>query len=719
MALQRRPDAPRKRKPSRSSKWDDLLREAREQYDLGINADRENMDEALLDARMYASDQWPEEVLRARSDPENYRPSLTINRIQQFVNGIIGDIRLNPPAIKVRPVDGNTDVRLAEVMNGLIRDIEAQSRATQAYITASENAAIGGIGHWRICTEYATDDGWDQDIRIRRIASPFAVVWDPGAHELTREDASWCFVTEQLTLSEFEKRYPGAVPDSWEDYARIYPRWCDGQFVTVAEYWWREPTKKTLHRLIDGTTIDAESIEPEQLAAIEAAGAIAATRVVDTCRIRQCVLSASEVLEEPQDWDGKYIPIVTVVGREINVGDKIVRHGMVRLLRDPQRMYNYHVSAYVEATSLAPKAKWIGTAKHFEGLEGYWQQANTGNFPYLVYNPDQQAPAGPQRVAPEIPAEALLREVQIAAQDMEAVTGIYRPNLGAPSNETSGKAIRARQSEGDASTYLYRDNLEQAVAHCGRILIDLIPRIYDTPRVVRVLGEDGAEDFVQINVPGPDGRKLYDLSAGKYDIVASVGPSYTTKREEMRDSMAMVLQAMPVLAQAAPDLFIEAQDWPGGDKIVARLRKMLPPGLAEPEPGEPPPAPPQPSPEVIAAQANMTLAQAEIIKAQAAMQKAAADAEAKRAELEIERIKAAMAGVKIDGELQLKAGDQLIKAAKADADITHQRAKQALDGVRMIADQTNRNRDRQERAANGIMGGNRPDRRTGRRQPPG
>lgn len=253
-----------------------------------------------------------------------------------------------------------------------------------------------------------------------------------------------------------------------------------------------------------------------------------------------------------------------------------------------------------------------------------------------------------------MPAAGLLQEIQMAAQDLEETTGIHREGLGQQTNAQSGKAILARQRRGDVGTYVYTDNLERALTYCGKQLIDLIPRIYDTERMVRIIGVDGTEDFVPINATNPaTGHKMNDLSVGAYDVAAEIGPSYATRREEERDSMFNFFQAAPQAAQNAGDLFAEAMDWPDAEKIAKRLRKMLPPGLADPEPGDPPPAPPQPNPDMLQAQAAVELAKAEQMKAQAAAMKAQSDAQTKGAELQLEAKKLELEGLRLQLEYQI------------------------------------------------------------------
>ena len=629
---------------------DDLIKEARELYDAAEQAEQDNRVEAMEDLRFRAGEQWEPDIRRARN--LDGRPTLTINRIPQFVHQVTGNIRLNPPSIKVRPKGNGATREMAETYDGLLRDIQTSSDAMGVYLTAFDSAVTCGEGYFRIDTEYAEDDSWDLNIRLRRIPSPFAVLFDPAAADPCREDAGYCFVTDWIPQAQFKEAFPKAStsgfdvslngPHDWGD-------WVKDRNVRVCEYWCKVPMLRNIVRLADGYTQDTTGLEDSDMELLVSQhGEVTRERKVQGHKVVMHLMNGVEELEAPADWAGRFIPIIPVIGEEVHIGDRVSRHGLVRFARDPQRLYNIHRSALAESVAMAPKAKWLGTAKMFAGQERDWSKANTSNLAYLKYTPDPGAPQGPQRVAPDMPAAGLLHEIQLAASDLEETTGIHREELGQQTNAQSGKAILARQRRGDVGTYVYTDNLERALTYCGKQLIDLIPRIYDTERVIRTIGVDGTEGFVPINMTNPaTGHKMNDLSVGTYDVSAEIGPSYATRREEERESMFNFFQAAPQAAQMAGDLFAEAMDWPDAEKIAKRLRKTLPPGMADPEPGDPPPAPPQPNPEMMAAQAQMALAQAEQMKAQAAAMKAQTDAQTRQAELQIEAKKLELEGLKL------------------------------------------------------------------------
>lgn len=533
--------------------------------------------------------QWDSEALAQRRRAN--RPALTMNRGPGFVRQLTGEVMQNPPGIKVLPSKDGATIEAAEIFNGLIRNIEQQSIARAAYTKAAENAAQAGIGGWRVVTQYSSDDSFDQDIRIKRINDPFQILIDPLAQEPDKSDMRYGFVFEDLALEEYRKRYPNVPAESLPtNVADQGLTWRTVNTIKIAEYWYREPVKKMLQLHEDGSVSYSDDETPPQSPVVQ-------SREVVVQQVKTCLMSGAGILQGPTDWAGKYIPICVVVGEEIWSDGRAVRKGMIHDMRDPQRVYNYTRTAAVEAVAMQPKAPFILTANQAMGYEDQWMNAGTQNLAALMYKGDPQANGPPKRSEPPLASQGLDVQSQLAISDLEGVTGIYKAGLGAPSNETSGRAIMARQQEGDTGTYHYIFNLGIAIQYCGKILVDLIPKIYDSTRVVRTLGEDGSAKMVAINKPdlGEDGMEivLNDLSAGEYDVTVTTGPSFATKRAEAAEFMTELLRGFPTLTEIAGDIIIKNMDVPGANEIAARIREAK--GLDEEgKPIDQPPPPPSP-----------------------------------------------------------------------------------------------------------------------------
>jgi hypothetical protein len=601
---------------------DDFLSTARERFKLSAESENKLRDLQLSDLRFYSGEQWPDNVKRQREMDK--RPCLTLNRMPQFVHQVTNEIRQNKPAPNVSPVDDTGDKETAEIFQGIIRHIERQSKADTARSYAAFYAVVCGRGYYRILADYADPMSFDQELYIKRIKNPATVYMDPACQEPDYSDARYCFIVEDLTEDEFKAQFPDKDMYSAEDFRSLgddAPFWRFEKGVRIAEYFSRELVPTPIAKLADGTELPLEQVPP---------GAnVIHQRVSNIPLVKWCKIDGCQILEEA-DWPGQWIPVIAALGEEYDVDGETELAGMVRNAKDPQRMLNYWESCKTETIALAPRAPYMVAEGQTENHEQEWAQANTRNYPYLIYKPKavgQELVPPPQRQVYEPPVQAITAAEMVAVDHLKAATGIYDASLGNRSNETSGIGIHQRKVQGEVSNYHFVDNLATAITHEGRILVDLIPKIYDRPgRVVRIIGEDGTEKSVPVNArfqKRDNGSlildemqfdpqqitKFYDLSAGRYDVAVSVGPSYATKRQESAESMMQFAQVAPELVPRYADLLVTAMDWPGADAIADRIR---PPDI--PKEGEPP-IPPQ-------AQAAMQQMQMQTQELQARLQQA-------------------------------------------------------------------------------------------------
>jgi hypothetical protein len=565
--------------------------------------DRHNRDDALDDLKHLSGDQWDERVRRSRESLN--KPVITINKLIQFVNQINGDWRQAQPVIEFIPSDNETHPVMADIMNGLVRRIEYQSNAGAAYAWANQGQISCGIGHVQIATDYGSDDDFNQEIYIRRIVDHLAVIWESGSNALDRSDAQECFVTEMLTKEAFEKRFPKVkIPQDFPKAATYGDqstlRWYDdgSRKIRLGSHWWKEPVKKTIGMTKYGQVLDLSQYKPDQYQFL----GITRTRDVDAHKVMHCLMSGVDYLEDAKEWIGSHIPIVPFLGNEIVVDGKLIRHGIVRHAKDPQRLYNYFRSIAAQVIAEQPKSPWIGPSKAFIGLEEFWKKANTDSLPYLPYHVDPDTPnLKPERVSPPQGSTVMYDEVKVAEADMYGTTGIYPAALGQRSNETSGKAIKARQAESDTGTFLYFDNAKAAFHRLGVIIQDLAPKVYDAEQTIRILGKDGTESMASINMIRNDPFHgpviINDLSSAKFDVRVKTGTGFANAREQAHDALASAIQADPNLMGILGDLYFESLDLPISAKLAARMKATMPQSIV----GEGGMAPPQPDPVKIAA----------------------------------------------------------------------------------------------------------------------
>jgi hypothetical protein len=584
--------AEKSKKPTSS---DSVMKEAREAFGRCQDAETDNRKTAKDDIT-FARDgvQWPEQIAKQRE--AEGRPCLTINKMPAFIRQVVNDARQNKPSIKVHPADSGADPEVAEILNGLIRNIEYTSNADVAYDTATECAVSGGFGYIRVGLDYAYDVSFDMDITVNRVSNPFSVYGDPNSRAADSSDWDLAFVTDRLSKKQFEHEYKGAQKADWEhaDWKDAQD-WVDEDSVLVAEWWTRDKVDKPIVMLTNGMVVDkADLEEDEELQILIQAGALQVhgERVTKSCKVTQRIISGVEVLKTT-DWVGKYIPIIPVYGDEFDIEGKRYFRSLIHNAIDAQRMVNYWRTTSTELVALAPKVPFIGPKGAFATDINRWNTANTKSHPFLEY--DGQQP--PIRLPLDAgPAAGALQEALNASDDMKAIIGLYDASLGARSNETSGVAINARQREGDVSTFHFIDNMARAIRHTGRVIIDLIPHVYTNERVIRVIGEDGSQRAQKVNtkepVPATDKKgnpqvdeqgnpvlRMYDLTAGKYDLTVTTGPSFTTRREEAAAQMTEMIRALPAAAPVLGKHLAKNLDWPGADEIAEELEAMSQPQI--------------------------------------------------------------------------------------------------------------------------------------------
>ncbi len=614
----------------------EFLAHVRENQIEAESAWSENYDAAERETRFAnLGEQWDQKIMASRARAG--RPCLTFNDLPQFMDQIINDLRINSPSIQVDPADdltidseisnlsGTDKYAKAKVFEGLIRDIEHQSSAEAHYDTAVQHAVEGGFGWLRVFPTTANNKSMSLDLRIKSLANRWAVLMDPNADEPDMSDSDYCLVGDIMSRTAFEKLYPDAVVGDLVGMSRW---WGSRETVCVAEYFERYAITRQLLQLASGEIVWADEIKDVH-DHFRDTGQIVAERSVDTYKIRWFKLTGSSILRGPVDMPCSTIPVVPVLGKSTNVHGKKDFRGVIRHAMDPKRAENFWMTNATERVAMAPKAPWVATATMVEGYEREYQEAATGNPAVMLYNPDPMAPG--QRPQREQAALMPVAELQMAASmtdKVKSTIGMYSASLGARSNETSGKAIMARQRESDVANFTFSDNLSRAIRRVGRLLVEMIPEIYCDQRCVRLRQEDGTGDWVEINMPSDGGISPSDLSIGSFDVVVKSGPSYTTQRAEAAEALMEFMRVAPSVGALIVDKVASAMDWPGADGISKRLMHTIPEEMLTEDElklrGEK--APPAPTPEQQAqmaeSEADMAMAQAKMAEAQARLAEA-------------------------------------------------------------------------------------------------
>jgi hypothetical protein len=571
---------------------EDFIAAAREKFQRASKDEEDNRRLSLDDHKFSRlGEQWDDELRKQRE--EDGRPCLVINHHPAFIRQVVNSARQSKPAIQVVPADSKADPETAEIMSGLVRNIEVASDADIAYDTAVENAVAGGFGYFRINLAYTSDDSFDKDISIEPVPDPFTVYGDPDSEAPDGSDWNCCFVIKRMHKDAFAEQYKGKESVDWTDLKDLGSPWFEDDHVAIAEYWLREQVDGKIIALSDDTVVSeseyAERAEEYAMFGIEPVGA---PRAVKTHKVTQYIMSGVEVLETVE-WPGRWIPIVPVYGESMVIEGKRHYKSLVRDAKDPQREHNYWRSAAAESVALAPRTPFIGEDGAFDTDIEKWTTANHASHAFIAY---KKGSPPPQRQPYVGPPAGELQQAGMAADDMKTIIGLYSPNLGERSGSDSGIAIRSLQRQGDVGTFHFLDNLSRSIRFAGRIIIDLIAKVYTTPRMLRVLGENmepqqvqaapaemQQEIMAQMQARGQAISRVYDLTAGKYDLVVRAGPSFGTQREFARAEIVEIIRAFPDSAPILGPMFLENSDWPGADEAAEQLKAMTAPQQQDPQ----------------------------------------------------------------------------------------------------------------------------------------
>ena len=547
----------------------DMLNEIRKRFDEAMEFETANRQMFIDDIKFTRLGiQWTEAAAYDRNRPGQERPMLVVNRLLQYRNRVVNQIRQNTPSIRFRPANDQADQQTAEVLMGIVRHIQDNSNASIAYDTAIEWSVDCGLGYIRVRNDWADSESWDQEIYIDRIPDPLKVYYDPCSKSVDGSDAEWCVIAEEISKDDFKRLYPDVDMTNFDSSGNGDAQgWYTENTVRIAEYYYIE------HE-------DVEIADPYDPSRV---------RIADKRRCMWCKVTGDKILERGE-IPTCYIPVIPVMGQEFWMQGKRYLAGLTRNAKDAQRLYNYYLSANAENVALSPKAPFIGVAGQFES-DPNWGSANKTSLAYLEYDPVSIAGnlvGPPQRAQPPQASSAIMQAVQLAENDIMQSMGIYQPTLGDQSNETSGRALALRQKQADTNVFHFQDNLNRSIRQVGRVILDMIPHVYDRARVARIIGEDGSARTVRLdpNLPqasaytdNPAIDSIYNPTIGRYDVVCDAGPSYATKRDEAANMMLALTQANPNLFGLIGDLMVKNMDWPGAEEIARRLQLMLPPNL--------------------------------------------------------------------------------------------------------------------------------------------
>lgn len=571
------------------------MKEIEEKYRQVWDYDEQNRRDSRDDLSFVAGTQWDDSDARIRK--QQGRPTLVLSQMDQYVRRIVGQSRSMAPSVRVFSADLDTPPAMAQLFEGAIRDIEQRTNAQHARMNAHTDQVRCGIGHYEVGYEMHPTKP-EMQICIKTIKDPLSVIWDPSSKEIDRSDARFAFRTMEVPLIEFETKFPDANPRGFatsrvSGYSyRYYDnlRWSQGAHVTLCQNWEKYKKRHKFIRTVDGMTIDVTDMEDEEIIRFQPVESY--SRELD--HLKYQLLSGEDVLEEIKDYPCRYIPIVPVIGEEIYTNEGVYRQGIIRKMREPQKMYNYMMSIGMEQLGQSVKSPFLITNAMIQGNENMWRQANTNSLPFLSFNPDPNFPnMKPERILSPTQHRDTMQVAQMFVNDMSNAAGLHEEALGKETNAKSGTAIQARQMESAVMTNVFGHHLQASVRQEGRILISMIQRLFTKNQTIRIMTSDRTEEFVEIN------KKMYhyptdrtiivnDMTKGEFEVRADSGPSYGAVKQEALNSMMQMVEMNPqMMPFVLPDM-VDLMEIPNQESLknaVMQYQQAMMGGISQQQQG--------------------------------------------------------------------------------------------------------------------------------------
>lgn len=513
-------------------------------------------------------DHWSDDEIKRRGEDN----CMIVPILPQFIHQVVNDMRQNTPSINVIPGEGkDSNEETAKILKGLIRNIEYKSKADAVYDTAAEYAVRGGFGFIIIEHDYIDDSSFLQEIKLKRVFNPQSIYLDPSSVELDGSDAKIGFVLDPITRKEFEERYPEKAFVSFDDK----PTDKNADEINICDVFVKEYKTVTKQQNIDGSSIEVEGEAEEGKS----------TRTIRKPVIKRYRFSGEDLLEETT-FPGKYIPIVPIFGEEVWTDERRHTLSLIRLAKGAQRRVNKWAAKESEILDMAPIAPVMAPVGAVEDYMDEW--GNPGDVNVMRYNTKNAAGQDlpkPERLAPPQVPTGIINAMQGAKENVKEALGMYNASIGQKSNAISGVAYDAQKLESDVATYHFPDNRNKSIEQVGRIIIAMVPEVYDSARIIQIVGPE--EEQISVGINGAEAQEgqeaLHDLTIGTYDVRVTVGASYTSKRQEAAALLGDVLKNNPQLINLLGDIWAKNLDVPGAEAMAERLKQLLPPEIRNAE----------------------------------------------------------------------------------------------------------------------------------------
>ena len=645
----------------------EVLSTAQDNLNLWNSYFNENVTRGKDDMNFVIRDQWT--AIERSEFTRLFKPAMTFNKLYDATKKIAGEQRKNKPDLLVRSLTGKATQEQIDLRADLVRSISYQSQNDLVYQSAFRSALMMGYGAFRIDIDYESPRSFNQIVKFHLIQDATRTTFDPTAVKPHKGDGNFCSLNYVMSKEEFSATYPYVINPvpyvdprtlldfQWETrdtmvicdyyvkewYSFMLYQLSNGDFVTETE--WKEMEKKfKLQReLAQGSQIVGEIIERD-------IPTIKNKRQSQDYQIMHYRLIKDKIIDFTK-WPSRQLPIIFVDGDSNYIDGKQCTKSFIHEARDAQKFINYVGSEVAAEIKNRRREQWIGTPDNIIGNEQMWRNPEL-QMGILIAKPDPKTGALPQKVSPWDMSQEMLMQYQRGNQDIQEIIG-FSQNQNVQGRDISGTARRERKMEGSMSSYVFQDNLNQAIEQAGRVVLDLLPVIYgDNERHVIISKADGKTQSKILNQKMTDGSVQNALTAGEYDIEIDTGPSFAVQKEVALEFLSQTIQAFPQSFPLVADLWAKNLDVQFGPQIAERFKTMVPPEILAKESGEPPP-PPKPNPQEQLMQMEMQTRQADMQNKQADIKVKAEKLRLEAEKNELEKAKLLLEAQKVQSESEL------------------------------------------------------------------
>lgn len=591
-----------------------LHKNALEMFKVAANGWKQIREEAAADLEFFEGKQYDVEILQlARLNKE---PLKTENVLPSMVQQVENEFRQREMSINAHALDENGSDDTANIFTSLIRAIEQESHAKSQYVHVfgHQGSLVPGFGFLKL--DVSDDKDGQRKVSICAVKDPFKVLPDPETVEPDMSDADYWFEFEDYSTKTFKRLFPKSKlglaysHDLFPEQTETSLWFPDGS-IRVARFWYKERLERVDYLLEDGEVVTDVYVDtPEddedddhdesfkkkgfkydfnedesKIRSVLNGDVKVVLRHVTTLdeKIKWVDMTGGEILDTGTWIDDKF-PFSASTGITSFVNGKKTMRGIIRFVRDAQEMVNYLSSAIARRVASANKSPWIVDPMAIQNYQPYWNTMNVNNFPWLPADSSYIDETGnrvtlpaPQRADQTSQIQDLIAAKQLYLDAIKMTLGIYDAGLGATPNEQSGVAIKTLAQQGMNANFHFSDNFVRCLQHLGRLLISIIPKVYDAPRVVRVVGAEGNTEIVKINQLFQENgkKKIYNLTEGDYGLTVNVGPAYANQKQESIEQMLELCRANPNITPVIQDRIAAAMKFPGSEIVADRLFKLL------------------------------------------------------------------------------------------------------------------------------------------------